>query len=144
MTYINTIDLIKVGGTSQTGKDLGTLIQNTYNILGGNKASVLAHNGTSVAASSNNTSSSIDLSAYEEVIFFAINGNGTNVDFEIQLSHNNTNFDTVAFYSVNLGASTQVSRVIGNSLLYAKIKVTNNDSTNASVVTTGFYGKKTT
>ncbi len=99
-----------------------------------------AHDAVSVAASSNNLSDWVDVRNLKDMTWTVKNGNGTNVDFEVFASIDGVNLDTVAYHSVNLGASAQRTGVLPGTINFVKIKATNNDGTNASIVTTKING----
>jgi len=102
----------------------------------------VAHAAVSVAASGNNTSSAIDLRKAREVTWYARNGSGDNVNFQVLTSPDGVTYDTESFENFYLDANGARTKRLDSSLRYAKIKVINNDTVNASIVSTGFYGKQ--
>ncbi len=100
------------------------------------------HNAVSVPASGENTSDPVDLRRLKEAAWSVSNGLGTNVTFEVLTSVDGVAFDTIPYDSMtNLAAGAKKTKKLDAPIRFAKIKITNLDASNASVVTTKIFGK---
>lgn len=83
-----------------------------------------------------NTSSVFDVSLADTIVLTAKNGNSNNLVVEVYSSWDGTNWDTVPYASMNLGANETKSLPVTPGIFYCKVKVVNNDTTNSTTVTT--------
>jgi len=64
------------------------------------------------------------------------NGASTNLDIEVFTSYDGSEWDTLPYASMNLGANQTKTIPITSGPRYFKVKVTNKDGTNPTTVTT--------
>lgn len=95
------------------------------------------HDAVSLTASGgNNTSNAIDIAGANAVTISVINGDSTDLDVFVYASYDNTTYDSLAYASMNVGASAKKTLPITPGPAYIKIKIQNNAGV-ATVVTTG-------
>ncbi len=82
------------------------------------------------------TSASIDIAGATSVAVSVINGNSTSLDCIIYASYDGLVFDTLAFASLNVGATTNKTLVLAPGPSAIKIKILNNSAT-ATVCSVG-------
>lgn len=91
--------------------------------------------GESIGASSNVTSESFKVALADSLTLKVKNGNSTDLDIEVLSSIDNSDWDTLPYVSLNLGANQTKTVPITVGIRYIKIKLTNNDASNATTVT---------
>jgi len=87
-------------------------------------------------ATPSNTSGAKQVKMSDSILIQIENGDSTDLLVEVFASVDGSNFDTVAYASTSLGASETKSLAVTPGPHSIKIKVTNRDNSNATVVTT--------
>jgi len=83
------------------------------------------------------TSTVIDIAGVKNMTISVINGKSTNLDIVVYCSYDGTTFDTLAYASMNVGASVNKTLAVNTGPAYIKIKIANNDAVNATITTVG-------
>ena len=87
-------------------------------------------------ATPTNTSHEVHVAGAYSLSLQVQNGSSTNMTAEVFTSPDNVTDDDQAYGSVNLGANQEKTIPITVGPVYVKVKITNGDDVNATVVTT--------